>query len=98
MNDTWRLRGGIQFDATPTTESFRTSRTPDGDRTWFSLGATYSINEKLDLDLGATYIDVASGTIDLPRGGGGALGSNGQMRATTDGSVGIAAVGLKYKF
>ena len=98
VNDVWRVRGGLQFDETPTTDRFRTSRTPDGDRTWFSLGTTYSINDKLDLDLAGTYIDVADGTIDIARGGGGALGANGQMRAKTEGHVGIVAVGLKYKF
>jgi long-chain fatty acid transport protein len=91
VNDTWRVRGGIQFDETPTTDAFRTSRTPDGDRTWVSLGATYSLNNKIDLDLAATYIDVEDGTINVARSGG-------QFRAKTSGDVGILAVGVSYKF
>ncbi|MFA5593090.1 MAG: outer membrane protein transport protein [Micavibrio sp.] len=89
----WTLRGGVQFDETPTTDEYRTSRTPDGDRTWASVGATYAFNDKLDLDLAATYIHVDSGTIDVARGGPG-----GRFRAKTDGDVGIIAVGASYKF
>ncbi|WP_435640602.1 OmpP1/FadL family transporter [Micavibrio aeruginosavorus] len=91
VNDQWTVRGGLQFDETPTTDEFRTSRTPDGDRTWVSLGATYGFNEKIDLDMAATYIDVEDGTIDVARG-------NGRMTAETEGSVGILALGMTYKF
>lgn len=91
--DALRLRGGVQFDETPTTDAFRTSRTPDGDRTWLSLGATYAISEKIDLDLAATYIDVEDGTINVARGGPG-----GRTVAKTEGEVGIIAAGVSYKF
>lgn len=89
--DTLRVRGGIQFDETPTTDAFRTSRTPDGDRTWLSLGATYSLTPAIDLDFAGTYIDVKEGTIDVARQGG-------QFRAKTEGNVGIIAAGVSYKF
>lgn len=96
--DTLKLRGGIQFDETPTTDALRTSRTPDGDRTWVSLGATYSLTPAIDLDFAGTYIDVEDGTIDVARGGGGAFGAPGQFKAKTSGDVGIVAVGVSYKF
>lgn len=98
VNDTWKVRGGIQFDETPTTDLGRTSRTPDGDRTWFSLGTTYSLAQNIDLDFAGTYIAVEDGDINLTRGGGGALGAAGQMKAKTEGSVGILAAGVSYKF
>lgn len=89
--DALKLRGGVQFDETPTTDEYRTSRTPDGDRTWVSLGATYSLSPAIDLDFAGTYIDVEDGKINLNRAGG-------QMRAKTSGDVGILAVGVSYKF
>jgi len=46
LNPSWTVRAGYQFDATPTNDEFRTSRTPDGDRHWFSGGATYALNDK----------------------------------------------------
>jgi long-chain fatty acid transport protein len=92
-NEDWTFRGGVQFDETPTTDEFRTSRTPDGDRTWVSLGATYALTDAIDLDLAATYIDVAEGDINVARGVTG-----GRTIATTDGRVGILATGISYKF
>lgn len=97
LNDAWTVRGGYQFDETPTTDEFRTSRTPDGDRNWFSAGATYHHNKKLSLDLAATYIDVDEGTINVGRNNLGA-GNTVNVVGDTDGSVGILAVGLNYKF
>ena len=97
-SDAWTLRGGLQFDETPTTNTYRSSRTPDGDRIWLSAGATYNLNQTWDFDMAATYIHVADGKIDLIRGGGGALGAAGQMRAKTDGQVGILALSVTYKF
>lgn len=92
-NERWTLRGGLQYDNTPTVDAFRTSRTPDGDRTWISTGATYAMTPKLDLDLAATYIHMASETIDVSRNGGLA-----RVRADTNGQIGILALGVKYKF
>ncbi len=93
VNDTWTVRAGYQYDETPTVDKFRTTRTPDGDRHWFSGGATYSLNDKIDLDFAATYIDVGEGTIDVSRNGGFA-----NVNADTDGYVGIVAAGINYKF
>lgn len=90
-NEDWTFRGGLQFDATPTTDEFRTSRTPDGDRTWVSAGATYALMPNLDLDMAATYIHVKSGEISVARGAG-------TTNADTEGHVGIAAIGVSYKF
>ncbi|HEY0901903.1 MAG TPA: outer membrane protein transport protein [Micavibrio sp.] len=99
-SDAWTLRGGMQYDATPTTDEYRSSRTPDGDRTWVSLGASYKFAPQWSMDMAATYIDVEDGVISVNRGaanpttGAGA----GTMRAKTEGDVGIIALGLNYKF
>lgn len=92
-NDKWDFRGGVQFDETPTTDQFRTSRTPDGDRTWATLGGTYTLNDRMDIDFAGTYIWIDDGTINVTRNSGLA-----NVRANTEGSVGILSVGLNYKF
>lgn len=89
----WRFRAGVQYDNTPTVDAFRTTRTPDGDRTWLSLGATYKLNENIDLDLAGTYIFVEDEGINVLRGAGA-----GRTIASTEGSVGIVAAGISYKF
>ena len=98
LTDRWTIRAGYQFDETPTTDQFRTSRTPDGDRNWFSGGATYKVNDKLDLDFAATYIDVEDGTININRNATAPAIARSDISADTDGHVGIVAVGLTYKF
>jgi long-chain fatty acid transport protein len=92
-NDKWTFRAGYQFDETPTTDEFRTSRTPDGDRNWFTAGATYNINERMSFDVGAAYIDVGDETINLSRNAG-----LSNIQADTDGYVGILSAGINYKF
>lgn len=93
MTDDFTLRSGLQIDATPTDDNFRTSRTPDGDRKWISAGGTYSINDRLDLDFAATFITVEESEIDVTRNGGLA-----NVQGTADGNVVIGALGLTYKF
>lgn len=88
----WTFRGGIQYDNTPTTDEFRTTRTPDGDRTWFSAGATYNINERFSVDGLLTYIHIADQEVDVVRNG------TAVVSADTEGSVGIVGLGLNYKF
>lgn len=92
-SDAWTLRGGLQFDETPTTDEYRTSSTPDGDRTWASVGATYGWNDKLDIGMAATYIHIADEELNIARGGGA-----GRVVADTEGYVGILALSATYKF
>lgn len=92
-NPDWTLRAGYQYDPTPTVDEGRTSRTPDGDRNWFTVGATYKYSEAISFDLAGAYIDVDDGTIDVTRNGGAAV-----VNADTSGSVGIVAAALNYKF
>lgn len=95
VSDQWTLRAGYQFDETPTTDEFRTSRTPDGDRNWLSAGGTYKVNDKVSLDLAFTYIDVANETINVNRNITSAVAN---VKADTEGQVGIFAMGINYKF
>jgi long-chain fatty acid transport protein len=88
-----RLRVGYQFDETPTVDEFRTSRTPDGDRNWFTLGGTYNLNEKMSVDFSGAYIDIGEETINVSRNGG-----LSTVQAKTEGEIGILSFGLNYKF
>ncbi|MFN3700862.1 MAG: OmpP1/FadL family transporter [Alphaproteobacteria bacterium] len=94
-SESWTLRAGYQFDETPTVDEFRTSRTPDGDRHWFSGGATYTLNDRWSFDFAATYINVADEKINLRRN----IDANpSQFRADTEGYVAILAAGVNYRF
>lgn len=91
------VRGGAQYDTTPTRDGFRSSRTPDGDRTWLSAGLSFDVTEDLTTDLAYTYIDIADEDLDLQRPLlNGAAASN--IQASIDSDVHIVAAGLRYRF
>ena len=92
------LRVGVQYDETPTTDLYRTSRTPDGDRTWVAGGGTYDINENMSLDFAATYIWISDESISVNRNNSFSSALENTFNADTSGNVGIVAMGLTYKF
>lgn len=96
----WTLRGGIQFDRTPTRDGYRSTRTPDGDRTWFSAGASYERDSRLGFDLAYTYINVAEESLDLQRDfySGTPLASTVSLTGDTEGRVHILAAAMRYRF
>lgn len=65
LNEAWTLRGGAQWDETPTVNGFRTTRTPDGDRLWLSTGASWAISDAVSLDMAYAHIFVDDAPIDL---------------------------------
>jgi long-chain fatty acid transport protein len=58
------LRAGIQFDATPTRDSTRDPRVPDGDRVNYTVGGSLRMGERLTLDAAAGLIVSGSGPIE----------------------------------
>lgn len=62
----WTVRGGIQYDETPTTEGFRDPRVPDGNRVNFALGTSFTATSRLGIDAAATYLLFDSSSIDKP--------------------------------
>lgn len=97
-DDNWTFRGGAQFDATPTVDEYRTSRTPDGDRTWASLGGTYNFDDRWSMDFAGTYIWIDDETIDVTRNNSISPAGAAEVEANTEGNVGIVALSFTYKF
>ncbi len=56
LNNTITLRAGLAYDTSAVSDSDRTITIPEIDRTWFSIGASYSVNTQLTFDVGATYV------------------------------------------
>lgn len=55
LTDQWTVRAGVAFDQTPTRNSTRDPRIPDGDRVFTSLGAGYVVKQIPGLSLDAAY-------------------------------------------
>lgn len=95
-SDALTLRAGYQFDETPTELEGRSTVNPDGDRHWFTLGATYNYNERTSFDFAAAYLDIEDENIDQSRTAGAAnLRLLGQADDTYAGYIGF---GVNYKF
>jgi long-chain fatty acid transport protein len=95
------LRAGIQLDATPTRDSGRDPRVPDGDRVDYNIGATYRMSERISLDAAAGLTDVENGPIS--RDERFYAGTPAQTDILTDGrargqSVLVVALGGRLSF
>ena len=47
------------YDTTPTQDAFRTTRVPDGDRIWATAGATWKLNDRLDVNVSYAHVFVS---------------------------------------
>ena len=56
LSDKFTVRGGYAYDETPTTFRTRTTRLPDEDRRWFSLGLTWNVSDNLEVNAAYTRI------------------------------------------
>ena len=54
-NATWKFRGGVAYDKTPTNDTDRTARLPDQDRTWLALGAQMRVSKAGTVDVGYAH-------------------------------------------
>ncbi|MGF7210625.1 long-chain fatty acid transport protein [Skermanella aerolata] len=97
VDDAWTVRGGFQYDETPTVDGFRSTRTPDGDRYWLSAGLSYDVSDSFTVDVAYTHVFIDDADVNTSQtGAAAALSTN--TRAMSEGSVDIFAAALRYKF
>ena len=61
----WKYRAGLALDQTPVPhDSDRSPRVPDADRTWLTLGLTYSHTPNLSFDFGYAHLFVDDPKLD----------------------------------
>ena len=56
LSDAFTLRAGYAYDETPTTFPTRTTRLPDEDRRWYSVGLTWNMSEHIEINAAYTRI------------------------------------------
>lgn len=62
--DRLTLRAGGLYDTTPTQDAFRTTRVPDGDRIWATAGATWKLNDRIDVNVSYAHVFVSEEKLD----------------------------------
>ncbi|MEN9480593.1 MAG: hypothetical protein RLZZ298_1988 [Pseudomonadota bacterium] len=68
-SESTKLKFGIAYDRTPTTDNDRSARVPDNDRIWFSLGGQYNAGKIGKIDIGYAYLYLKDPRIDQPKVG-----------------------------
>lgn len=96
----WTLRAGVAFDETPTTDRERTTRVPDGDRTWLTAGATWRATERLQVRLSYAHVFVSAEQLNrvdvLYEGTPAAIQS--VVRSRNTGNVDMLAADIGFSF
>ena len=87
--DSTKLKFGIAYDKTPTTDNDRSARVPDNDRVWFSLGGQWNAGKMGKFDLGYSYLYLKDPSINQSKLNGGST-----LRGRYDDSAHV--VGLQY--
>lgn len=64
VTDRWTLRAGVATDSTPTVDEFRTSRVPDGDRTWLTAGASARLSDSMEVRVSYAHVFVSEEALD----------------------------------
>lgn len=100
MNDAWSLKGGIAFDQTPTNDTDRGVRLPDGNRTWLSIGAKYRMSTAGTLDFGYAHLFVKDPSVNSNAGGvsSNSTAAYGLVNGKYDASVHILSVQYTHRF
>ena len=64
LDPNWTIRAGVAYDQTPTKDSTRDPRIPDGSRTWLSVGLGYKVSDDLKFEAGYVHLFVDDGTVN----------------------------------
>ncbi len=74
-NEQWTSRIGVAFDQAPVSDTYRTARIPDGNRTWLAVGGQYKPDTASAVDFGYAHLFVSDASINqnLSASGAGAL-------------------------
>ena len=95
-SSTWMLRAGLAFDETPIPDArARTPRIPGNDRRWLALGASYTHNRDITIDVGYAHLFIEDTDIDHSNAENPAAGT---ITGEFDSSVDIVSAQLVWNF
>ena len=100
VSPTLTLRGGVQYDETPTPDDLREPGVPDSDRWLYGAGGSLRLRPSVTLDAALGYIAFKGARIfeDSVFYGGSGADTFTRVRGETKGHGTIASAGLRWKF
>ena len=66
INPQWMVQGGVALDESPIPNEHRSVRVPSDDRTIYAIGATWTPNRDVSVDLAWAYLREPDATINQP--------------------------------
>jgi len=97
LNNQWTLRAGVAYEESPIDTDIRSTRLPDNDRIWASIGASYQWNDKLSFDIAYTHIFSKDTEIRIVPGHQDYIDPLAFI-ADVDSSTDIVSVALRYRW
>lgn len=100
VNDKLTLRGGVQYDPTPTPDVGRSARVPDGDRMLYAVGSTWQATDSIQWDAAVSYISFDDTKINRTETiyGGTAAATTLNLKGDVGGSAVVISTGLRWSF
>jgi long-chain fatty acid transport protein len=96
LNNQWTLRAGVAYEQSPIDTEIRSTRLPDNDRIWLSVGAGYQWSDKLSFDVAYTHIFTKETDIRITEGHQDYVGV--PFVADVDASTDIFSVAMRYRW
>jgi long-chain fatty acid transport protein len=91
------LRTGLIYEKTPTRDAHRSTRIPDTDRLWASIGASYAFSSNWSVDISYMHLFVNSAPVtrdnEFP-----ALATSVETLGITHTSSNVVGLGLQARF
>ncbi len=97
VNNQWTLRAGVAYEQSPIDTEIRSTRLPDNDRIWVSVGAGYQWSDKLSFDVSYSHVFAKDTPIRITPGHQDFIAPL-PFVADVDASVDIVSVGLRYRW
>ncbi|TDO99735.1 OmpP1/FadL family transporter [Marinomonas balearica] len=97
FTDNLTMRIGYAQDNSPSSDQYRSARTPDGDREWYSLGGTYNFSDTLNMSFAYTYVEIEK--VNVMRDGSLAEDSaRGKLNADYDTTAQVFSLAVNKTF
>lgn len=95
-SDTLKFRAGLAYDEGPTDNQFRTTRIPDNDRKWLSLGVGWKATPTTKFDIGYAHLFISDTKISDDQQS--PFPSKGLVSGKYDASVDVLSVQITHNF
>jgi long-chain fatty acid transport protein len=94
------LRGGVQFDYTPTVDATRDTTFPDTNRFILGAGASLRLSKQTTLDFSASHVMFRTGTVAVTRAffSGTAVASTASVNELVEARLNTLSAQLRYAF